>query len=128
MTKLRTNGIKHLLTGVLIGYAITIIAFIGYSILLTYTNLSEESMGLVVTIVSVISVLIAGYDAARLQPKSGWLWGLGAGLLYGVLLVSVMNSLASVSIEVGRAISLMLLSLAGGGLGGVLGINLRKSK
>lgn len=126
MKKELRSGLKHLLTGVLIGYAITIIGFITYAILLTYTSLSENNIGLVVTVISVLSVLLAGFDAARAQTRRGWLWGLGAGLTYGLLLIGVMNSLATADIDLARASSLLALCLAGGGLGGVVGINFKK--
>lgn len=121
-------GIRSLISGVLIGYAITIIVFIAYAILLTYTGMSENNIGLVVTITSIISVIVAGFDAARVQIRRGWLWGLAAGMFYGILLIVLMMTFQGGAISFGRSISLILLSLAGGGIGGVLGINNKKKK
>lgn len=121
-------GIKSLISGVLIGYAITIIVFIAYAILLTYTSMSEDNIGLIVTITSVLSVLVAGFDAARAQSKSGWLWGLAAGFFYGLLLIILMTVFQGGIISIGRSSSLLILSLAGGGIGGVVGINVRRKK
>ena len=122
------SGVKSLISGVMIGYAITIIVFISYAILLTYTNLTEDNIALVVTVTSVVSVLVAGFDAARQQIKRGWLWGLLAGFLYGVLLIAIMIFMQGGMISPGRVFSLLALSLAGGGLGGVVGINLRRRR
>ena len=119
-------GVKSLVSGVMIGYAITIIVFITYAILLTYTNLSEENISLVVTTTSIISVFIAGFDAARYQTKKGWLWGLLAGLIYGIILITIMIFMQGGIISFSRGFSMLILSLAGGGLGGVIGINLKK--
>ena len=119
-------GIKSLFSGVMIGYAITLIVFITYAILLTYTNLSEDNIVMVVTTTSVISVLVAGFDAARTQAKKGWLWGLAAGLMYGGLLIFAMAIFNGGTISIARSLSLLALSLAGGGLGGVIGINVRR--
>ncbi|MCL1936107.1 MAG: TIGR04086 family membrane protein [Defluviitaleaceae bacterium] len=119
-------GIKSLFSGVLIGYAITITVFIGYAILLTHTNLSENNISLVVSITSVVSVLVAGFDSARYQQKKGWAWGVASGFLYGLLLILLMMIFQGGTISSGRSFSLLILSLAGGGLGGVLGINFKK--
>lgn len=121
-------GIKSLFSGVMIGYAITIIVFISYAILLTHTSMSENNISLVVNITSIISVLVAGFDAARTQSKKGWLWGICAGFMYGVLLICIMIFFNGGMISIPRVVSLLALSLAGGGLGGVIGINLRRGK
>ena len=121
-------GIKSLVSGVLIGYAITIIVFIAYALLLTYTGISEANIGLVVTLTSILSVLVAGFDAARVQTRRGWLWGLAAGLCYGILLIVLMMAFQGGAISISRSASLLILALAGGGLGGVLGINFQRKK
>ena len=117
---------KSLFTGVVIGYAITCLVFISYALLLTYTNITEENISLVVTLTSIVSVLVAGFDAARGATSKGWLWGIVAGFMYAVILVVLMSWIQQSLILDSRAITLLILSLAGGGLGGVIGINLKK--
>lgn len=117
---------KSLFSGVMIGYAITCLVFITYAILLTYTDMTETNISLVVTITSIVSVLVAGFDSARGATSKGWLWGLIAGLIYGIILVAIMTWIEKRLIIDSRTISLLILSLAGGGLGGVIGINLKK--
>ena len=121
-------GVKSLVSGVLIGYAITIIVFISYALLLTYTHMGEENIGLVVTGTTVFSVLVAGFDAARIQSKRGWLWGVVAGFGYGLLLIGLMMFFQGGAISADRSLSLLAIALAGGGLGGVVGINLPKKR
>lgn len=122
------TGVKSLVSGVLIGYAITIIVFISYALILTYTHVSEDNIGLVVTATTVLSVLVAGFDAARIQSRRGWLWGVLAGFCYGLLLIGLMVFLQGGVIAPDRSLSLLAIALAGGGLGGVIGINFPKKK
>jgi putative membrane protein (TIGR04086 family) len=126
VTEDKKSQIKMLVTGVLIGYAITCIVFLGYSLLITFTDMSEKNLPVVVAVTTLLSVMVAGFDAARGAMNRGWLWGMAAGLVYViVLLVIMMSALRGFAID-GRTVTLMVLSVAGGGLGGVLGINTRK--
>lgn len=115
-----------LLSGLGIGYAITCIIFIAYAIILTYTDTTEKNIPIVVTVTVVLSVLIAGYDAAKAVTKKGWLWGMLAGLLYAFIMFLIGMSVIRNFGFSGKMLTLLVLSVAGGGLGGILGINLKK--
>jgi len=122
------HGLKSLFSGVMIGYAITALVFITYAILLTYTNLTEDNISTVITITTIISVLVAGFDAARGRAKRGWLWGIAAGFMYSLLLIVVLGFLVGEIPMTARITTILTLSLAGGGLGGVFGINMKKKR
>jgi putative membrane protein (TIGR04086 family) len=113
------------ISGVLIAYAITCVIFIGYAILLTYSNVSEKNISLVVTITCIISVIVAGFDASRGAAGKGWLWGMIAGALYAVILCAIMMWVQKTLTIDSRGVTLLILSLAGGGLGGIIGINMK---
>ena len=118
--------IKHMVTGVLIAYAITAIAFLAYALLVTYTNMSEQSLPMVVAITTLLSVMVAGFDAAKGAPSRGWLWGMAAGFVYVLIMAIVMVTLLPTFSVDGRTLLTILIGIAGGGLGGMLGINLKK--
>jgi putative membrane protein (TIGR04086 family) len=121
-----TNQIKHLTIGVLMAYAITAIVFLGYAMLITYTNVSERSLPTVVAITTVLSVMVAGFDAARAAESRGWLWGMAAGFVY-VLIMAILMAVLIPDFSIGiRTVMVLLLGIAGGGLGGIFGINMRK--
>ncbi|MDR2899454.1 MAG: TIGR04086 family membrane protein [Clostridiales bacterium] len=114
-----------LMSGVLIAYAITCIIFIGYAILLTYSNMSEDRISLVVTVTCVISAIVAGFDSAKGAIDKGWLWGMIAGALYAVILCAIMMWVQKAFVIDSRGVTLIILSLAAGGLGGIIGINVK---
>jgi len=116
-----------MLFGVLIAYAITSIAFLAYSMLITYTDMGEQNLPAVVAITTLLSVLVAGFDAAKGAPKRGWLWGMGAGFLYVAIMAIIMVvALPTFAVD-GRTLMTILIGIAGGGFGGMLGINLKRS-
>jgi len=115
-----------MITGVAIAYAITAIAFLAYALLITYTNMSEHNLPAVVAITTLLSVMVAGFDAARGAVRRGWLWGMGAGLAYVLILTIIMVTVLPAFAADGRTLLTIVLGIAGGGLGGIFGINLKK--
>ena len=121
----KNTQITGLITGVLIAYAITCISFIGCALALTHTSFPESSIPLVVTITCLISVFIAGFDASRASIKNGWLWGIIAGGIYVIILICLLTWITGELVIDVRKITLAVLSLAGGGVGGIIGINFK---
>ena len=124
--KTESSRFYSLISGVLMGYAITCIIFLGYSMLITYTSLTEEKMPLVVAGTTLISVIVAGFDAAKGAENKGWFWGIIAGLFYALILMIIMILVLKGFSMDARTLTVFILSLAGGGLGGVVGINFKK--
>lgn len=115
-----------ILSGVLIACALTCVTIIVCALLLTYTTMTEGTLPLIITVACVVSSLAAGFSTARHADDKGWMWGVCAGGIYAVILVVVeMCVQKRVSLDM-RTITLIVLALAGGGLGGMLGINFKK--
>jgi len=123
---INSNSLKHLGIGVCMAFAITCMAFLAYAMLITYTNMSERSLPMVVAITTLLSVMVAGFDAAKGATSRGLLWGMGAGLIYVLIMAIIMIiMLPDFSVD-SRTFTVILIGIAGGGLGGILGINLKK--
>ncbi len=120
------SQILCMLKGIVMAYAVTCIIFITYGIVLTYTDVTEEKLPLIALCCTVISAGIAGFDWARCAKARGILWGILAGLAYGVILF-VLDGIAGSGFSVVGSKGLMIiLAAAGGGVGGILGINMKK--
>jgi len=126
VTEENKSQIKQLIFGVLWGYAITCIIFLGYAMMITYTQMSERNLPTVVAVTTLLSVMIAGFDAAKGAMSRGWMWGMIAGLIYVAVLAIIMVVLVPGFFVDGRTVTIIALSIAGGGLGGILGINIRR--
>ncbi|WP_304507733.1 TIGR04086 family membrane protein [Anaerotignum sp.] len=121
-----SKGWVCMMKGMAIAYAITCIFFIAYGLILTYTNISEQSLPMVALVCTAISSAIAGYDWAKCRKKKGLLMGLAAGLVYTILLF-IITALASDTFTMGISkIMTLIVALAGGGIGGILGVNGKK--
>ncbi len=120
------SSFKGLFSGVVIAYAITFIVFISYALLLTYTDVSDTKLEMVIVITTLLSVVVAGFDAAKMANNRGLIWGVVAGGLYAVILIIIGGIITgSFTIE-GKSLSTLLISMSGGGIGGIVGINFKK--
>jgi len=125
-TIFKKEQILGVILGVIIAYAITAISLIATAIAITYTNLQETAVPAIVMITCVIAVTIAGFDASRKADKNGWIWGMAAGGLYAIILICIITWAGEGFTLDTRKIMLTLLSIIGGGLGGIIGINFKK--
>ena len=126
VTEENKSQLKQLVIGVMMGYVITCIVFLAYAMLITYTQMSERNLPMVVAITTLLSVMIAGFDAAKGATSKGWLWGMIAGFVYVAIMGIIMVVMLPGFFVDGRTITVIILSIAGGGLGGILGINIRR--
>ncbi|MCL2617331.1 MAG: TIGR04086 family membrane protein [Defluviitaleaceae bacterium] len=120
------SRVGALMSGTLVAFAITCIVLIGYAMLITYSTFTGEGLPIIVTITCLAAVIVAGFDAAKGAPSKGWLWGMMAGAIYAVILVAIGTWVNRGFDMDTRTLTLIVLSVAGGGLGGVLGINLKR--
>ncbi|MCL2351862.1 MAG: TIGR04086 family membrane protein [Firmicutes bacterium] len=125
-TEARSSSMTALLKGVLIAYCITAIVFLAYAVLITYTSMSENYLSVVSAGTTIVAVIVAGFDAARGARSRGWLWGIAAGAVYALILLLIMSVVQKGFYYDSRTVTLIILALSGGGLGGVIGINFRK--
>lgn len=112
-----------MLKGMAVAFGITCIIFIGFGILLTYTDVSEESLPLVSLVCTALSAAAAGCDWAGCMQKKGILWGLAAGAVYMVLLFLITGVAKGSFIPEVSALMSLAVALAGGAVGGILGVN-----
>ena len=114
------------LSAIFISFAITIIIFISYAMLITYTDLSEKNIVLIANLANIISVMIAGFDIARSSKNKGWFWGILAGLVYAIVLSLIGFALNNKIMISSQTLMLFLLSASSGAVGGIIGINFKK--
>lgn len=128
MREMNEYGLRMgaLISGTLVAFAITCTVLIAYAMLITYSTFTGENLPLVVTLTCLASVIIAGFDAAKGANSRGWLWGIIAGAIYAIILTSIGVWINRGFVLDARSATLIILSIAGGGLGGVLGINLKR--
>ena len=117
--------LKALGKGLLISFIITILILLIFSIILTFTNISEKTIVPVIIISTAISILIGSSISNIRIKKNGILNGalIGGGyslILY--LLSSILNARFNLNIQ---SIIMISVGVVFGILGGIIGVNKR---
>ncbi len=123
MSKTKNSPVTALLKGTLIGYCITMIVFIIFALLLTYTDISEKLVSPTALVTTAVSCLVCGFITAKKAKSRGLLWGVIGGGLYMLIMFTIgFSTIPAYELNQKMIISLCL-ALGGGAVGGVFGVN-----
>lgn len=117
--------LKALGKGMLISFIMTILILLIFSIILTFTNISEKTIVPVIIISTAISILIGSSISNIRIKKNGILNGalIGGGyILILYLLSSILNARFNLNIQ---SIIMISVGVVFGILGGIIGVNKR---
>ena len=109
--------------GVGISLIATLILLIVFSLVLTYTNINENTINPVIMIITAISILIGSSIGNSKIHKNGLINGMLVGGLYVIaiyLVSSILNWRFSLNIQ---SLLMILIGIVFGALGGIIGVN-----
>ncbi len=113
------------LKGALIAALFTLAVFLLAAVILSYTPLPEDAIPYISFITQVIGAIISGFVPAKRAGVKGLVTGGASALLY-MLTLWLISSLAADGFFMGRhVLTMFLLSLVFGALGGILGVNFK---
>lgn len=121
------SAIISLTKGAIFAYLLTAVVFVVYGLLLTYTETTEKNIQIVVMMTTVISVLIGGIIASKGVDSKGLFFGMLVGVVYALIMIMVGLCILPVMKITSKMIMIIVLSISAGGIGGVIGINTKKS-
>ncbi len=117
-----------LLKNTVFGFLATGILLVVAALAATYFGVSNPVIDLLVLLVTGVSVLWLGFRAARHAGRQGLLQGILAGVAYmGFLYLIGSLSFGEWSMEKATGFS-MLLGIGSGGIGGILGANMKRKR
>ena len=117
------NLILKILKGIMVSFIITLISIFIFAILLTYTNISEKVIPLVIIGITSISILIGTMMEVRKITKNGMVNGGIIGGIYVVILYLI-SSILSTGFTLNMYTTLMItIGILSGIIGGIIGIN-----
>ena len=117
------NSIISIIKGTAISFLATIIALTVFAVLLTYTELSENTIKPVVITVTGISILIGSSIGTRKIRKNGLITGGIIGFLY-ILIIYVISSALNTNFAIDWVSAIMIgVGIVGGIFGGIIGVN-----
>ena len=115
--------IKNIFKGIGISMTFTFVCLLIFSILLTYTNISENTITPVILVVTGISILIGSSIGNTKIKKNGMLNGafIGGGyILILYLISSTLNARFNLNLQ---SIIMIAVGVVFGILGGIIGVN-----
>lgn len=117
------KNFKYILKGVIISIIATLIFLFIFSIILTYTNVSERLINPFIIVVTAISIFIGSSIGSLKLQKQGLLNGALIGGIYLIslyLISGIMNNNFSFSTQ---SIILIIAGMICGMFGGIIGVN-----
>lgn len=111
--------------GLIRGYVISLLLFLIVAVLITYTNIGENVIPLITSIIMIVGIVFAAiYASVNLRSK-GWLHGGIIGLVF-ILILIALSKIFIVNYSVDRiALYKIGLSMGAGIIGGMLGVNIK---
>lgn len=122
--ELKTNSVLfNIFKGSLISFIFTIIALIIFSVLLVYTDLSENITNTVVITVTCISILLGSSIGTRKLKKNGLINGAVIGLIY-IFTLYILSSSLNMDFSLNlNSVIMIIVGIVGGLIGGLIGVN-----
>lgn len=117
--------LRPILIGVLVGVIAGVLLLLAAAAVMASTQLPTGIVSPIALAVIAVAALVGGFTAARLSRERGLLYGAGCGLL--IFLVVAIAGFSVVPSSQGAMLLLKLaLTVGGGALGGVLGVNVKR--
>ena len=117
------NNIKKVIKGSAFSIIITLIGLLVYSIILSYTSVSESTIPTIVIIITAISILIGSTISTSNIKKNGIINGMFAGLIY-IAIIYLLSSIVTGNFLLNiTSIIMIITSVLTGALGGIIGVN-----
>ena len=117
------KNFKYILKGVIISIISTLIFLFIFSLILTYTNVSEKLINPFIIVVTAISIFIGSSIGSLKLQKQGILSGALIGGIYLIslyLISGIINNNFSISTQ---SIILIIAGMICGMFGGIIGVN-----
>lgn len=119
-----SNGaMMKIFKGLLFSFMITLVSLLIFSIILTYSNISEKTIPIVIIILTFASILIGTMIGVRKITKNGMLNGAIIGGTY-VMLLYLISSLLNTGFTFNIYTIIMIIAgMIAGVIGGIIGVN-----
>lgn len=118
--------LKNVLKGSAISLIITLVLFLIYALILTYTNVPESTMFPIIVIITAISILLGSSLGNLKIKKNGILNGAFIGFIYMFILYFISSCFIGNFALNFNAIIIIIAGVLAGMLGGIIGVNISK--
>ena len=124
--KIVSSKFSKIILGSIISFIISFVLLLTISIILTYTNVSENIITVSVIVISALRVLIGSIVSALNINKNGILNGAFVGAIY-MITIYLLSSILVSGFEMNMQSAIMIAaSIFAGMIGGIIGVNFHK--
>lgn len=117
------NSALNILKGVIISIVLSVILLLIFSVILTYTDLKEETISPVIISITGISLFIGSIIANIKLNKNGIFNGACIGIIY-LFLIYIISSIVNGNFMINfKSIIMFVVAIICGILGGIIGVN-----
>ncbi len=117
------NNIKRIIKGSIFSIVITLIGLLVYSIILSYTSISEGTMPATIIIITAVSILIGSTISTSNIKKNGIVNGVLVGIIYIAIIYLISSIVTGNFLLNTNSIIMVIASVLTGALGGIIGVN-----
>ena len=115
------SKVGHVIKAMILSFFVTAVLILTFAFFMFKFNISENVIALAVTLIYIISCGLGGFYIGRVIGERTFLWGLLVGAIYlGIVLIVSAIIGGDKSLISENGLSLVLLCLGGGTLGGML--------
>lgn len=125
IAKEKNKSIVNLIRGTVISILLTLIFLMVYAALLSYTNISEDTMTPVILVITGVCILIGSSISSINLKKQGMINGGLVGLIYVLFLYIISSIFLSGFALTSKTIWMIIIGIVTGMIGGIIGINMK---
>lgn len=125
IAKEKNKNVINLIRGTIISILLTIIFLMIYAALLSYTNISEDTMTPVILVITGVCILIGSSISSINLKKQGMIKGGLVGLIYVLFLYIISSIFLSGFALTSKTIWMIIIGIVTGMIGGIIGINMK---
>lgn len=114
-----------ILKGFLFSIITTLIMIFVLSIILSMSNIKDDIIMPTVIFISTFCILMGGFIVGKKTKQKGIIYGSLVGVIYMIVLYLISSIMNSNFLLNANSITMILTGIIGGGVGGILGVNLK---